>query len=92
MFILPQEYQSFYLKELESYLHDLLFTLQIKGRPINFVKLIEAIGYNSENLARQAIVAYLEKMDEDFFHSKIRKERCAFFPGRSFIHKTLFSA
>ncbi len=75
MFILPQEYQSFYLKELERYLHDLLFTLQIKGRASNFPKLIEAISYNSENLARRAIVAYLEKMDKDFFDSRIRKDR-----------------
>ena len=75
MFILPQEYQNEYIKELERYLHDLLYTLQIKGKAINFAKLIEAVSYNSENLARQAIVAYLEKMDLDFKQSKIRKDR-----------------
>ena len=75
MFILPQEYQSLYIKELESYLHDLLFTFQLKGEAINFAKLIEAISYNTENLARQTIVSYLEKMDRDFKESKIRKDR-----------------
>ena len=75
MFILPQEYQDSYLKDMETYLHDLLYTLQIKGRPINFVKLIEAISYNSENLARIMIVNYLEKLDRDFMNCSFRKEK-----------------
>ena len=75
MFILPQEYQSQYLKEIETYLHDLLYTLQLQGRPINFVRLIEALGYNCENLARLMIVNYLEKLDRDFMNCSFRKEK-----------------
>ena len=75
MFILPQEYQNAYLKGIETYLHDLLYSLQLIGDPINWVRLIEAVSYNIENLARQILVEYLEKMDKNFKDSLLRKER-----------------
>ena len=37
--------------------------------------MIETVCYNTENLARKAIVGYLEKLDKDFKESKLRKER-----------------
>ena len=75
MYILPQEYESEYIKGLENYLHDLLYPIQTIGKRVNFVNLIEAVCYNVENLARKTIVAYLEKLDKDFKESKLRKDR-----------------
>ena len=69
-----QEYKNKYLKDMEMYLHDLLYTFYQEGSPIDFVRLIEAVGYNVENLAREVIVEYINKLDENFKNSTLRKE------------------
>lgn len=75
MFIVPQEYQDGYFKYLSTYLNDLLYPLEPKGKVSNFVNLIELISYDSENLARQRIVNYLEKLDMNFKNSDERKTK-----------------
>ena len=75
MFILPQEYKEQYIKGMETYIHDLLYTFQIEGKPIDFVRLIEVVGYNGENLIREVIFNYLDLLDRNFKDSAARKER-----------------
>lgn len=75
MYILPQEYETEYIKGLETYLHDLLYPIESQGKRVNFVNLIETVCYNTENLARKIIVTYLEKLDIEFKNSKLRKDR-----------------
>lgn len=75
MFIVPQEYQDEYFKYLSTYLNDLLYPLEPKGKVSNFVNLIELISYDVENLARQRIVNYLEKLDMNFKNSDERKRK-----------------
>lgn len=72
MFILPQEVSNKYIKEMETYLHDLLYSFQLKGSAVNWARLIEVMSFNGESLIKKIIVEYLEKMDRDFKDSKIR--------------------
>lgn len=75
MFILPQEVSNRYIKEMEDYLHDLLYSFQLKGTVVSWARLIEVMSFNGENLIRKIIKEYLEKMDRNFYESKIRFER-----------------
>ncbi len=75
MFIVPQEYQEGYFKYLSTHLNDLLCPLEPKGKVSNFVNLIELMGYNSEDLVRQSVINYLEKLDLNFKNSDVRKRK-----------------
>lgn len=88
MFILPQEYRSEYLKGMETYLHDLLYSFQSEGRRIDWLRLIETVCYNAENLARQSIVSYLEKLDRDFKQSEARKRQ---YYVKDYLQRTLIT-
>lgn len=88
MFILPQEYHNEYIKGMETYLHDLLYSFQSEGRRIDWLRLIETVCYNAENLARQSIVSYLEKLDRDFKESEARKRQ---YYVKDYLQRTLIT-
>lgn len=51
---------------------DLILPLNLPGDPLTFARLIEDFSFNGEKMIREEIIAFLEKMDEDFRNSPDR--------------------
>lgn len=55
-------------------IEDLLLSVNTKGSPYNYVRLIEDFSFNGEELIRRSIKKFLEDMDYNFRYSTRRSE------------------